>query len=605
MPDQEFDKQHTSEKLELIGLSLDGLVHLDITCSVASAHPSPFYIGNSSADIRRGVPLKSLVEPCKPYETARLEQGQFEALDLAYIISVFRRGGEVMGEIAHSYDNLLKQAYIVSSLPVLKREDIEPEELIAPKQYSRTLALLTQEELDTRFDETVDLVHVKTQEREAKLIEIEGYCPEINPFTGKPYIKGSLIKLRLLQQQTHVNIEERLPKDVIETNWHLIGRIRDDYPDLMMGLEDAFSSTLLARDYYNATSAAIRGTEDILAQRIYGSIQAGRLLPKEKTMARLVELLDQRRERDRRVSEYRASRGTMNLPIKPSTGINNLRELRSLIGLAPEDLSPHALFRFVGLPDNTEEIWKRCTVGEDFKHFRRMNGQTEPDINVMRDEYIRDNIDKIIRLEEERPGICRTLYDNFKVINYARYPESLIILTYDCLTKGITDGDKTIMFSEAYDDWNGAGSKGAHDNPDLFVQMLIKNGFAPMLSEFETLSDLNHALEIFNQLSATRKSFGCIGGHGNLKGIYNGDERVFDIDSVTYLRDLISVCFGEGCLILHSCDVGGEYGFARSIYPLTGIHTWAPLGKSGKIRIIVDDSGIKRVAYEGTDAIYI
>ncbi|MBI2049622.1 hypothetical protein HYT32_01830 [Candidatus Roizmanbacteria bacterium] len=207
------------------------------------------------------------------------------------------------------------------------------------------------------------------------------------------------------------------------------------------------------------------------------------------------------------------------------------------------------------------------------------SGKTEDFMDI-----VNNNLRMIFILESNRPGIVKTLINDYKIYDFARYPAEMLVEQYDqrdnkYLPYGI------VLYPRS--DWNGA----FYDNRKVFRKLLTQlkeNGYGLRVFEVESVNDVARSLIKLNKLygESYKISFAIIGGHGSWDSIHFGSERehlnIFDIKDrpgakkVNLLlkqHDLrgrgvqrSSEFFEQNpTIILNSCTTGANRGIAQEI----------------------------------------
>lgn len=194
------------------------------------------------------------------------------------------------------------------------------------------------------------------------------------------------------------------------------------------------------------------------------------------------------------------------------------------------------------------------------------------------------NLRMIFELESQRPGMVKTLINDYKIYDFGRYPREMLIEQYDQrdnkeLPYGIVLNPRS--------DWNGA----FYDNKKVFQELftqLKEKGYGLRVFEVGSMYDVARSLiKADKRYGESHKiSFVIVGGHGSWQSIRFGSDsepfNIFNIDehletSRDYLllkqRDLKgsgvqrSIEFFEPnpTIILSSCTTGANRGIAQEI----------------------------------------
>lgn len=218
-----------------------------------------------------------------------------------------------------------------------------------------------------------------------------------------------------------------------------------------------------------------------------------------------------------------------------------------------------------------------------------------------------ENLAMIDKLEAQQPGICKILYEEFGIIDFARYPLELLVRQYQ-------ERDRTdlpygiILFPRT--DHNGAFAQ----KPEVLGNLLKQVESRYLLRVIEA-GGVNQGLQRLSSLQRRygRISFGIIGGHGTQRSIQFGQGEVHAFTDRTSLKkesgelilDAIQnqsrraqaaarLLFGENApLVLVSCSTGQEQGIGQRISELKDFSIQAPATDTAlrDIEVIYGENG--------------
>lgn len=185
------------------------------------------------------------------------------------------------------------------------------------------------------------------------------------------------------------------------------------------------------------------------------------------------------------------------------------------------------------------------------------------------------NCSLITYLEQQRPGIIKTLRDEFGINNFARYPERLLIKQFDERLSG-NQKYGVILFPGA--DWNGT-FYGNINRLKTLLDDVEKFGYE--IKVIEADSSLS-AVRFVNRLRKKYGpiSFGILGGHGSKESIQlgNGSFGTVKIEKLFQKgAEALADAFVENpSIVLLSCSTGQEGGIAQRFSSILGASVSAP-----------------------------
>lgn len=179
-----------------------------------------------------------------------------------------------------------------------------------------------------------------------------------------------------------------------------------------------------------------------------------------------------------------------------------------------------------------------------------------------------ENMETILSLEQQRPGICQTLRKEFGIRNFYRYSPDILISQYD---NRDTLGRKGIVAVALYDH-NGAFSQDSSQQArhSLFTQLQDEQAagekYGLMIYEIGDSRELVRAVANARRRTPDRKlSFGIVEGHGTEDSVQFGEYfigrygfgTIRSSDVENSIAPSIAGAFEDGAPILfNSCSTG-------------------------------------------------
>lgn len=220
------------------------------------------------------------------------------------------------------------------------------------------------------------------------------------------------------------------------------------------------------------------------------------------------------------------------------------------------------------------------------------------------------NIRVIEILERKEPGIVKSLRDNYGIVNFARYPQDLLLKQYR-----EKENNKTPYGVLIYPltDWNGAFSEGS-----AITSLLPQLGDNFMLRAAEAGGRYSLAKTLRRMYKEHGKiTFAIIGGHGNPYSVQFGSPESYNFLSIQDLwgegaAKMEEVFSKDPTIILESCSTGRlTGGIAATLSILYGATVIAPNVDTSirSINVQMDENGkpVFDVAYrnEGEEMRYV
>lgn len=197
-------------------------------------------------------------------------------------------------------------------------------------------------------------------------------------------------------------------------------------------------------------------------------------------------------------------------------------------------------------------------------------------------EYVRENIDQMRVLESASPGICKFLFDEFGIADFARYPEKMLLQQREQF-EDRTKPYGVIIYPR--NDWNGAFYHGWSSFLKLHNQ--LGGDFYLRVVECESKIDIARALIKLDRRynpadgSGHKISLAIIGGHGTQNNIlFGGSKARHKLRAEDFIGKGVrraSKFFKSGAtFILASCSTGIDKGIAQELSKKFGARVIAP-----------------------------
>jgi len=215
---------------------------------------------------------------------------------------------------------------------------------------------------------------------------------------------------------------------------------------------------------------------------------------------------------------------------------------------------------------------------------------------------IERNINKIEELESERPGIVKSLFKEFGICEFQRYPTEVLLKQFDTKDQDYPYG--VVLFTN--DDWNDAFDSNTEIIESMFKQMDDK--LIMRVAEFQSKLGVLKRIASFNKKYGEKNkiSYLMLGAHGYKKGF--GDVYYNDLDGqgVGRVKDFF---VNKPEIILVSCSTGEDDGIAQKISKTYEATVHAPTTQT-KLKNVLIDFDLKnkphfKVEFDGnTEVIY-
>ncbi len=209
------------------------------------------------------------------------------------------------------------------------------------------------------------------------------------------------------------------------------------------------------------------------------------------------------------------------------------------------------------------EAWGKTATSKD--------EDNKPGIST--EDFIANNIATMFALEKVRPGICKTLFDEFGIADFERYPEEALVAQYDNRDKDMPYG----VSIDAREDHNGAlGSDNDRIRRKLYAD-LAALGYGLRIYEADgrdVLKSLHAATKRYGDKN--KISFALIHQHGSEDAIGEGSgqavtkthvRRALEHADNRRVREVRDYFVENPTLILASCstapigEIFKEFGF--------------------------------------------
>lgn len=138
-------------------------------------------------------------------------------------------------------------------------------------------------------------------------------------------------------------------------------------------------------------------------------------------------------------------------------------------------------------------------------------------------KIVKDNITTILHIEQQEPGAVATLYNDFGICNFGRYPETMLLAQVR-QKENVSQPYGILLYPQS--DENGAffGQK------KIFEKMFqgIQGIYGIRIVEAKSVQEIARLLiSLDTKYGAQEKiSFALIGGHGSTKSIVFGDDEI-------------------------------------------------------------------------------
>lgn len=180
------------------------------------------------------------------------------------------------------------------------------------------------------------------------------------------------------------------------------------------------------------------------------------------------------------------------------------------------------------------------------------------------------NRESLVHLEEQRPGIAKTLYQEFGILNYSRYPEELLIDQYDQRTN--TDKPYGVIIYPSVDD-NGAYLQFANNHGILRdLRDDLQGKYLLRIIEADSKYGLARALiGLNNRYGETQKiSFALLRGHGTRESVQLGNLTDRGVLSLEDLKGKSAKKFKDFFVpnpmaVITSCNTGETNGLGERL----------------------------------------
>jgi len=196
-------------------------------------------------------------------------------------------------------------------------------------------------------------------------------------------------------------------------------------------------------------------------------------------------------------------------------------------------------------------------------------------------DAVHNNIQKIERLEKTYPGICIFLQEKYGITHFKRYPDSLLISTYQNHEGSPLPHGVVVV---AKDDYNGAMDIGTR------LEMLLTQTDGHFITRVVEVRD---KLDAAKRLLQLRRKYGNISfiigvAHGSRDSMTLGSGHI-TTDNMSVLQNGWRDLFVENPdFIFHSCRTGEEDAIGQTFSRVFDARVTAP----------VTTNGIKSIAYE-------
>ena len=267
-----------------------------------------------------------------------------------------------------------------------------------------------------------------------------------------------------------------------------------------------------------------------------------------------------------------------------------------------------------------------------FRAWKRTGFEESERPREKRQKFVARNIATMFKLESAAPGICKTLFDEFGICDFERYPAEVLLAQYENRNKDMPYG----IAIYAQEDYNGAlNSKNGQPTETLFRDLKgLEYGLR--IYEARTRSDVLKILaKSHNHYGGENKiSFALISAHGRENSIHFGQEeggveregtvafsqreleRVFRKDSWSWARrrhqggynrwwtqKLRAMFVKNPTIILNSCSTGVKGGIRDNLVEI-GAKVFAPEQEAKLLSIKVTKNRFGRLIFSEAEYFY-
>ncbi len=208
--------------------------------------------------------------------------------------------------------------------------------------------------------------------------------------------------------------------------------------------------------------------------------------------------------------------------------------------------------------------------------------------------FVRKNLEAVVRLENDKSGITKSLSEKYGITAFGRYPTEMLL--EQLANEGNTERPYGIVLYPK-DDWNGA----FHQDEGVFRQFGIVLNQDPNLEKYlvriyecGSKKDIAKALIELDKTygNAHKISFAIIGGHGTKDSINFGGGS--SKRNLLYSSDLHrsrvqktgDFFEPEATIVLVSCSTGQNEGIAQTLTEKMGMKVIAPTVPTNVRKII-------------------
>lgn len=210
-------------------------------------------------------------------------------------------------------------------------------------------------------------------------------------------------------------------------------------------------------------------------------------------------------------------------------------------------------------------------------------------------QYEEECLRRMLSLEGQEPGICRTLYDLFGIRNYARFSEGMLLRQYHGRTREYAE---RVYFIEATSD-DGSATYNSVPKIEKAMAELEAQGVGAVLVEVSTHRELKKFARLARMAGWGPVRFILSDSHGDFNDIILGEQPLDCDDAGKWLGALVAETLTEdGTLIINAClTAASDHGFASTLHQTSGreVHgsragTWLY-----SLQVDVDEHGIPHI----------
>lgn len=203
------------------------------------------------------------------------------------------------------------------------------------------------------------------------------------------------------------------------------------------------------------------------------------------------------------------------------------------------------------------------------------------------DEYQVECVRRMLKFENQHPGICRTLYRSFGIRNFARFPESMLLDQY---RERFTHYDRHIYLLSATYDSNGSATRGSIPKLERLRQQLRSQGVGMTVIEVRRKAELKVRARQAKLARHALASAIVFDGHGYGGDVSLGEGYLTSEDIRQWAGELAaSVSRQDSVFAIDACSTGqSDTGFAAILSEVADREVLGATGSMALRSISVD-----------------